>query len=143
MDQDKIICGYIKDLLEEKSIEIETGAFEPSMSLDEIISKMQNMCEVLESISGNKIHSVESHLEHMRQKSIQFNDRMFYRLFSEEAVPSYDSSKKKGKQKKILDDSFREKLSGFISPNRKLLWDDEKIAEFIDSVKNLQTIKQL
>lgn len=111
----------------------------PEMDIDEIVESMQIICNKIEEMTEVQIHSVQDHLKYLKNKNISFLDKKFDHLFNDKTTVSvYNSivTTKTNNHDKILDYSFHEKFSGFNNRRGKFLWEDEKIEEFISSLRD-------
>lgn len=130
----------IKDLKTRKtqpdSIDIEKH--KPSQSLDEVIRRMdetnRRLCEML----NTEAKRVSDIVEHYMNKTKMFNDPKYERLFD---IWDCKVKEKPANTSKLIDYSFRDKLSGFVCKKDALSWETAKIDEFISSIgkSNMQT----
>lgn len=128
MNDEQIIEMYsklIRDLktnkLSYKSIDL--NDHNPNMTIEEIISKINQ---------AFPSENVESFIEFYTNKNKSFDDPKYERLFDLEETTKNEKIKNPSK---MLDYGFRQNLVGFISKKKGYTWEDEKIDNFIASIK--------
>ncbi|KAI4291563.1 hypothetical protein PAPHI01_0837 [Pancytospora philotis] len=109
-------------------------------ALAEIEEAMESANQLIARVAMTDEHSIQEHIAYMLKKRVDFADSRFDSLFVDRNVSaSYIVSKPNEHRKadKRLDYGYREKMAGFVVPAGAPKWDETKIQEFVDSVKNV------
>ncbi|ELA41491.1 uncharacterized protein VICG_01475 [Vittaforma corneae ATCC 50505] len=128
----------IKDLKTRKMVPsgIDLEKHGPSQSLDGIIHKMDEINRKLCGMLETEFKPVSGFVEYYMSKSKTFDDPKYERLFD---IESRKTKERRVNASKLVDYSFRDRLSGFVSKRGCLKWENTKIDEFISSLTKPST----
>lgn len=135
----------IRTLRDGKSIEDSDVYLEQRESLiplESLIDSMESINDVIRKTSNSEVHSVRNHLKYMLGKIHSHEDRRYDILFVDLAKGGYGTPACKRVPAKKLPTGYIDKLCGFACKEGQLLWTDEKIDEFIESLRNQSRISQ-
>ncbi|KAI5149631.1 hypothetical protein ENBRE01_1404 [Enteropsectra breve] len=109
---------------------------EDAMEYEDLLQEVE---EINKMVYGKEeVRSAEKYIEYMSRTIPSFLDKKYDYLFVKEL--QYEdinkSSEKHLKNKKIVDYSYRNKLSGFCCKNGRPEWEDSRIDELVDQIKN-------
>lgn len=110
-------------------------------SIDSIIDSMEELNQPLYRLGGAKPHSIRNHLEYMiNQKRVSFDERRFNHLFTDRncSYRPLDAVDRPSSKSDASGPDYRyhEKLSGLVVGTRRRDWEDERITEFVNSLKS-------
>ena len=115
-----------------KSIDLEEH--KPGLNLTEIIESMESInSKICEFLVIPKV-PITQHLEYFMSKDKSYDDPKYERLFDISTSNAGSKDSKLGS--KLLDYSIKDKLIGFLAKNGNPAWSEDKISEFINSIKN-------
>ena len=108
--------------------------------LDDVIEMMEQANQTIGALTLTEMRSIRDHLAFMKGKSLSFEDSRFDNLFSDRNTSAEHSNEAKGAGKgrsmqQCVDYSYREKLAGFVAKTGHLEWDEDRIADFIGSIR--------
>lgn len=133
--QESFYFDTIRELMADSSKSKALGSLDviPGLSIDDILDRMEKLNGLLEELGGVQLNSIRSHVEYTMGKSRSFTDTRFECLFKVNPPRSSSAGGPKNAGR-LLDYSFREKLIGFVPRRGKLLWDDGRISDFVESI---------
>jgi hypothetical protein len=137
-DDGNTIKFYLDTIKKLKVGELQPNAIDlelhkPTLELDEIMENMEQInSKICEFLKIPRI-SISQHLDYFLSKGKSFDDSKYERLFDISTRGAGSKDAKIGS--KLLDYSIKEKLVGFISKSGNPGWSEEKISEFISSIK--------
>lgn len=134
IDQEQFYIQLIRELKTgtTRPEDVDLEKHQPSCELEELMEKIDDVNRQLCEATGAEFKPVAGVVEFYTGKGKAFDDPKYERLFD---VASSASRNAKSTTK-LLDYSFREKLSGFIGRRGGLQWEDGKISEFVTAIKD-------
>ena len=131
-------------ITEERIQEIQDGL----MDIEEIMDGLDEITDLLEKSTGNPYLSIRQHVEYMiHKKKVSFTDKRFHTLFVDR---NSHMSLKHGlngdgeyeAKEKQPDTKYRERLAGYVVPNKKFNWDEERRSKFLDEISRKDIPKE-
>lgn len=105
----------------------------PTLTIEEILENMEEInSKICEFLLIPRV-PIAQHLEYFLGKGKSFDDHKYERLFDISTKNAGSKDAKIGS--KLLDYSIKDKLVGFYARSSGPQWNNEKISDFIQSVK--------